>query len=145
MRVMRVEIVRFTPEDIPEALELWRQSEGMGLFGETPELLASCLERNPGLSSVARDGGTLVGAVLCTHDGRRGYLQHLAVARSHRRRCIGGLLVAACVAGLERLGLPRCHLFVQRGNDEAVAFWTRAGWSRRTDLVMMSRTLARES
>jgi ribosomal protein S18 acetylase RimI-like enzyme len=139
---MPAEILPFTARDIPEALELWRRSEGIGLFGETPERLAGCLDRNPELSFVAREGGALVGAVLCTFDGRRGFLHHLAVAPTHRRRQIGERLAAACLTGLERLGSPRCHLFVHRGNREALAFWTRAGWSERSDVIMMSRDLA---
>jgi len=31
------------------------------------------------LSRVATDGSTIVGAVLCGHDGRRGHIYHLAV------------------------------------------------------------------
>lgn len=37
------------------------------------------LERNAGLSFVALLGSRIVGCVMCGHDGRRGYLQHLAV------------------------------------------------------------------
>ncbi|HEY6867139.1 MAG TPA: GNAT family N-acetyltransferase, partial [Candidatus Eisenbacteria bacterium] len=76
----------FTPSDISEVLDLWRRTEGIGLFGDDPAVIAGCLERSPGLSFVAREGGVLVGAVLGTHDGRRAYLHHLAVAPSHRRR-----------------------------------------------------------
>jgi ribosomal protein S18 acetylase RimI-like enzyme len=140
---MAVEFLPFTRMDIPEALELWRATEGIGLFGDTPEVLAGCLDRNPGLSFVARDVGALIGTVLGTHDGRRGFVQHLAVAPSHRRRGIGGRLMTDCVAALERLGISRCHLFVQRGNDAGQGFWTRAGWRVRTDVVMMSRDLPR--
>ena len=51
--------------------------------------IARFLERNPGLSFVARDNGQLVGVVLCSHDGRRGYIDQLAVRKSHRRQGIG--------------------------------------------------------
>jgi ribosomal protein S18 acetylase RimI-like enzyme len=138
---MSVEILEFSVADIPEALELWRRSEGMALTGDTPEALAAYLARNPGLSFVARDGGVLVAAVLCGHDGRRGYLHHLAVAPAQRRRGIATALARRCLEGLEALGVPKCHLFVQRGNQAALAFWRRAGWAERGDLVMMSRTL----
>jgi len=132
-------IATFTPADIAEALELWRGSEGLGLAGDTPEVLAAYLARNPGLSFVARDGGVLVGAVLCGHDGRRGYLHHLAIAPGHRRRGLGAALVARCLAGLAAIGITKCHLFVRGDNEPALRFWRRIGWDERTDLVMMSR------
>ena len=44
------------------------------------ENIRAYLERNPGLSFVARDDlGHIAGAVLAGHDGRRGFLHHLAV------------------------------------------------------------------
>ena len=138
---MAVEIAPFAPADIAAALALWSRTEGMALTGDRPEVLAAYLERNPGLSFVARDGGELVGAVLCGHDGRRGFLHHLAVTPAYRRRGLGATLAARCLAALEAVGVAKCHLFVQRGNDAAVAFWRRVGWSERDDLVMMSRTL----
>jgi ribosomal protein S18 acetylase RimI-like enzyme len=133
----------FTPDDILEALELWRRSEGIGMRGvaDTEAGTRRYLERNPGGSFVARDGVTLVGAVLCGHDARRGYLHHLAVATSHRRRGIGRALMRECLARLASEGIDRCHLFVRAGNAAAERFWMHEGWSRRDDIVMMSHDL----
>jgi ribosomal protein S18 acetylase RimI-like enzyme len=80
--------------------------------------------------------------VLCTSDGRRGYLHHLAVAADSRRLGIGRALAAAGLSAMTAQGLPKCHLFVWRTNAEAQAFWKRVGWVERDDIVMMSTTLA---
>jgi ribosomal protein S18 acetylase RimI-like enzyme len=138
---MSVEIRELSAADVAAALALWRRSEGVALTGDTAATLTDYLARNPGLSFVAFEGGALVGAVLCGHDGRRGYLHHLAVAPAQRRRGIGTALVRCCLAGLEALEIVKCHLFVQRGNEGALAFWRRAGWAERSDLVTMSRAL----
>jgi N-acetylglutamate synthase len=133
---------RMTADDVAEALALWSQTEGIGLRGaDSPEALPKYLARNPGLSFVAREDGAIVGAVLCGHDGRRGYLHHLAVAASHRRRGIGAALVERCMAGLRGEGISRCHLFVYHHNAEGQAFWRRTGWHARDDLLLMSRNL----
>jgi len=136
-------IAPLTEADIVEVLALWTASEGVGLRGaDEPGALARYLARNPGLSLVARDGEAVVGAVLCGHDGRRGYLHHLAVAASHRRRGIGRELVERCLDGLRREGIAKCHLFVYHHNESGQAFWRSIGWNGRDDLLMMSRDLA---
>lgn len=138
---MKVEI-RMTPmtmDDYDEAMALWQATEGMGLRpSDAPEHIARYLERNPGLSFVARDGDRLVGTVLCGHDGRRGYLQHLAVDRAYRRQGIGRALVERVLAALRSININKCHLFVIKENAPAVDFWRRIGWHVRDDLVTMS-------
>ncbi|HEX8246282.1 MAG TPA: GNAT family N-acetyltransferase [Longimicrobium sp.] len=128
--------------DVAEALELWTATEGVGLRGaDSPAELRRYLVRNPGLSLVAREEGRMVGAVLCGHDGRRGYLHHLAVAASHRRRGIGRALVERCMDGLRGAGIFKCHLFVYHHNASGQAFWRSIGWHARDDLLVMSRNL----
>jgi putative acetyltransferase len=88
---------------------------------------------------VTFDGEQLAGVVLCGHDGRRGYIHHLAVSHSHRRQGIGRALVARCLAALERAGIGKCHIFVFRENEAALAFWQGTDWIDRVDLTMLSQ------
>ena len=132
----------FTSADIPAALELWRCTEGMGLGDvDNPAALAGYLARNPGLSVVAEVGDRLVGAALCGHDGRRGYLYHVAVAAAQRGQGLGRALVQACLDGLARAGISRCHLFVFNANEDGLAFWEHQGWLRRGDLAVFSHDI----
>ncbi len=128
--------------DLTAVLALWRGTEGLGLgASDEPEALGRFLERNPGLSLVARAGDALVGAVLTGHDGRRGYLHHLAVADAYRRAGTGRALVERACAQLARLGLEKCHVFVYPDNEAGRRFWTSLGYRARADLTIMSRTL----
>ncbi len=137
-----IDIREFTMQDYPAALDLWRRSEGVSVgASDARERIEAYLLRNPGLSFVAYDGDRLVGAVLCGHDGRRGYLNHLAVTRDRRRSGIGSRLASLCLNALKSCGISRCHLFVQKENTAAVAFWQRVGWRERVELVMMSHDL----
>jgi ribosomal protein S18 acetylase RimI-like enzyme len=140
------EIREFTMQDYPAAHALWGESEGIILReADSPENIRRFLSRNPGLSFVAYDGEHLVGAALCGHDGRRGYLHHVAVARHERRTGIGSALVERCLEELRTCGIQRCHLFVEKENEPAKAFWRRIGWFERSDLSMFSRDLGDES
>jgi len=127
-------------EDYDEVRALWETSKGITVSEiDSRECINRFLERNPGLSFVAHDGNTLVGAVLCGHDGRRGYIDQLVVAHSHRRQGIGRSLVSRCLFNLMRMGIRRWNLFVFEDNQEAIAFWRQLGWAERVELVSMTR------
>jgi ribosomal protein S18 acetylase RimI-like enzyme len=136
---MNVVITPLTGADVPEMLDLWQNAEEMILRdADSPEALGRYLDRNPGLSLGARIDGRLVGVVLCGHDGRRGYLNHVAVAFDARRRGIARTLVERSLAALAEKGIDKCHLFVHVENEAARAFWRRLGWKERDDVRQMS-------
>ena len=139
-----IDLAPMTSADYDEVLALWRTSEGIGLSpaADSREGIASYLERNPGLSWVVREGGGVVGAALCGHDGRRGFIHHVAVAREHRGRGTGRALVTRCLEGLRAIGMERCHLFVRSGNPDGLEFWRHMGWRLRDDVSMMTFTMA---
>ncbi len=137
---MSIVIGEMTIQDYDQVIALWRASEGVGLSdADSEERIARYLARNPGLSFVARDGEHLVGAILCGHDGRRGYIHHLAVSQSHRRQGLGRALVEHCLSALRRDGIGKCHIFVFADNQDTSAFWKSIGWIQRAELVMMSQ------
>jgi putative acetyltransferase len=132
-----------TIADYDAVYALWLQTEGMGLNdSDTCEAIAAFLERNHGLSAVACDAtGRIIGAVLCGHDGRRGYLHHLAVARSHRKQGIGRALVDICLDKLATQKIQKCSLFLIANNTEGRTFWLHQGWSTREDIVLVQKEL----
>lgn len=79
-----------------------------------------------------------MGAVLAGTDGRRGYLQHLAVASTHRGRGLGRALVERVIEALGAVGIAKCHLMVRRDHEPALAFWRHLGWTDRDDVALMS-------
>jgi putative acetyltransferase len=141
---MDLSIKAMAASDYSDALELWKESEGIGLNESDAEAaIAQYLARNPGFSLVARDAqGKMLGAVLCGHDGRRGFLYHLAVAKSHRLNGIGRKLVDQCMSELKKVGIPRCFIFIYADNEEGKAFWKRHDWEERHQMRIMQYYLA---
>jgi ribosomal protein S18 acetylase RimI-like enzyme len=119
----------FVIEDYDAALDLWQRVEGLDIAeGDSKEEIAQYLLRNAGLSRVAIDGSTLVGVALCSHDGRRGYIYHLAVDPAYQGRGLAKRLVGECLAGLRRAGLKRANILVAKDNPRGIEFWRRTGW-----------------
>jgi putative acetyltransferase len=138
-----VRIRPFRPSDYDEAHALWKETEGIGLSeSDARGAIGQFLRRNPGLSLVATSGGRVIATVLCGHDGRRGYLHHLAVSRKWRLLGIGRKLVAACLGKLHAEGIPKCNLFLYASNLPGRVFWRRLGWNVRSDLRLVQRGTA---
>ena len=98
---MNYQIREMCPEDFDAVLALWRVTEHIDLNEcDTPEGIAVYLKRNPGLSFVAEAGSAFAGVVLCGHDGRRGFLRHLAVAKEYRKQGMARALVERALQGL---------------------------------------------
>lgn len=138
------QIAEMTAEDYDEVLALWRSTEGIGLDEGTDsrEGMVAYLHRNPGLSFVARQQSRIVGAVLCGHDGRRGYLHHLAVDSACRHQGIGRMLVDTCLRKLGVLGIRKCNIFLFSNNETGEDFWKQVGWQERAELKVLQKATA---
>ena len=129
-----------TINDYDEISEIWHNTSGMGLSeADSREQIQRFLERNRGLSLVCQDDGRIVATVLAGHDGRRGYIYHLAVVPEYRDKGIGKALIEKCLEQLSESGVDKCHLFVYRGNRLGEEFWNKTGWVKREDIWVFSK------
>jgi len=128
--------------DYDEVMALWKSTEGITTdLSDSRSAIEAYLARNPGMSFVARSEGSIVAAVLGGHDGRRGFLHHLAVAPAYRGQGTGRLLSEHVLSALKRLGILKCHLFVHAANRPGVTFWSNRGWTRRKDLELFTKVI----
>lgn len=96
--------------DINLVLAFWQNINGVHMHSngeETYDAILSYLQRNPDLSFVAVCGSEIVGAVMCGHDGRRGYLNHLGISSEYRRRGIAKQLLNRVEKELIKLGIKK--------------------------------------
>jgi ribosomal protein S18 acetylase RimI-like enzyme len=128
----------FSIIDYDAAIELWQRVEGLEIAeGDDREGVAHFLARNPGLSRVATDTAAIVGVALCGHDGRRGYIYHLAVDPIYQGTGLGKRLMNECLDGLRRAGLKRALILVASDNPRGRKFWRRCGWEEVPGPVVM--------
>lgn len=132
----------FVIADYGAALALWNEVDGVEVAeGDSRQEVRGFLERNPGLSRVAVENGAIVGAVLCGHDGRRGWIYHLAIALAYRGAGVGRLLLGECVRGLLGAGIKRAIILVAGDNPAGHEFWLRNGWEDIEGAIPMARDL----
>ena len=132
-----------TIEDYEQVRALWMTIRGFGIrsLDDSRRGVEKFLKRNPTTSVVAIEGGQVVGAILCGHDGRRGCLYHVCVAEPYRRRGIGKAMVVHCMNALKAEEINKVSLIAFSVNDVGNAFWNEIGWTRRMDLNYYDFTL----
>ncbi|RJQ60867.1 MAG: GNAT family N-acetyltransferase [Desulfobacteraceae bacterium] len=139
---MDIDIAPFDIELYDDVFTLWQQCEGVGLSdADSRPNIQLYLERNPGMSFVALFEGKIVGVVLAGHDGRRGYIHHLAVHPGYRRKGLARRLVGCCLSVLAVSGIQKCHLFIFNDNHNGIEFWKSTGWTYRSEISVVSKNI----
>ena len=136
-----------TIEDYEGVKALWLTIKGFAIrsIDDSREGITRFLNRNPGTSVVAVEDGRIVGAILCGHDGRRGCLYHVCVAKEYRLRGIGKEMVVHCMEALKKEKINKVSLIAFTANDIGNAFWRQIGWTKREDLNYYDFTLNSEN
>lgn len=134
-------------EDYDQVYALWTKIRGFGIrsVDDSKEGVARFLRRNPDTSVVAVEEDQIVGAILCGHDGRRGYLYHVCVDPDWRMRGIGKAMVVYAMEALKKEEINKVSLIAFTQNDIGNAFWKEIGWTKREDLNYYDFTLNEEN
>ena len=125
-----------TIKDYPNVYDMWLSCKGMGFnnVDDSKDGIEKFLNRNPNTCFVAIENNIVVGAVIAGHDGRRGYIYHLAVNPDYRNKGIGSSLVNNVMNALEAEGINKVALLTFKRNEVANAFWGKQGFTNREDI-----------
>ena len=123
-------------EDYDKLYELWMTIKGFGIrsIDDSREGVTRFLKRNPTTSITAWDGDTLIGAILCGHDGRTGFFYHVCVASDYRQHGVGHRMVHFAMKALQAEGINKVSLIAFKSNEAGNEFWHNVGWVERSDV-----------
>lgn len=128
-----------TVDDYDEVFAMWQITSKRALSkADERDQIARYLKRNEGMSQVAVIDGKIVGTVLAGHDGRRGFIHHMAVLPQYRRRHIGHQLAERAIACIAADGIDKTHIFCYQNNETGQDFWRDFGFEKRDDVYVFS-------
>ena len=134
-----MQIRPMTKEDYDEIFAMWQITSKRALSkADERDQIARYLQRNAGMSQVAVTDGKIVGTVLAGHDGRRGFIHHMAVLPQYRRRRIGHKLAERAIACIAADGIDKTHIFCYQNNETGQDFWRDFGFEKRDDVYVFS-------
>ena len=131
-----VEIEAMKCMDYQEIYQLWLKIEGFAIksVDDSEEGIERFINRNPGISVIAKIDDKIVGSILCGHDGRRGCLYHVCVDPDYRMLGIGKQMVNDVLERLKQEQISKVHLLAFCKNEGGNQFWKELGWNKRDDI-----------
>ncbi len=86
-----------------------------------------------------RADGRLVGVVVATHDGRKGWINRLAVHPNYRRRGLARHLIAQAEAALRAQGMRIVAALVEDWNEASLTLFQAAGYVLHRDIFYLTK------
>jgi uncharacterized protein len=126
--------------DSAELVSLWQEA---GLRVDAPAVpgeLAAVLERDPLVLVHVTDEGRIAGAVLGAFDGRRGWVNRLAVWPGLRGQGIASALMGELERRLVARGCQQVNLLIDLDNADVTRFYTGLGYQS-YDVIFMAKRL----
>jgi ribosomal protein S18 acetylase RimI-like enzyme len=136
-----VELRMFSNDDYDELMGLWERAGLPGRPGgrDSREAMGKQLKDDHVMILLAVAGGGLVGSVIITQDGRKGWVNRLAVAPEYRRTGVARKLVEEGERRLRDLGFGIVGVIVEGWNTHSMEVFERLGYTRYDDFRYFAR------
>ena len=132
MKSKEIIIREFAMDDYDQVVELWKEA---GIHyrpngRESRSHMAKELLGGQAIFLVAVADRKVVGVVLGTHDGRKGWINRLAVARDFHRQNIASKMVAAVESRLNIMEIDVTGCLIEPENTASKSFFYKMGYTK---------------
>jgi len=134
-----IRIRDFHMKDYDTILRLWKAAGLTVRPGDEREGIELKVQRDPDLFLIAEDDHEILGVVMGAWDGRRGWINHLAVRPDQQRKGIGMLLVRELEKRLTGKGARKINAQIYRSNTRSLSFFKAIGYEVHNDLIMIGK------
>jgi len=139
---MPTPISLLTPDHYDAMMRLWKE---VGLSSLRPrgrdrrELVKKEMTENPDLFLGAFEGEVLIGVCVGTDDGRKGWLNRLAVHPDHRRKGVAQELIRATEDALGKRGRRIIGILIEDENRLSLELFKKEGYVLHRDITYLSK------
>lgn len=131
----------FMMDDYEQVIDLWLRAGILVGPSDSREGISRRLLRDEDLFLVAVDEHEqIIGAVLGGFDGRRGWVNHLAVEPALQTRGVGKALLETLEARLRQRGCLKVNLLVAGHNTGVLGFYEKQGFQS-SNVIFMEKWL----
>jgi ribosomal protein S18 acetylase RimI-like enzyme len=137
----RIVIRKMTMKDYDAILSLWEEGnipyrpQGR----DSKKNIRWQLRQPTSFYFVAVADGGIVGVIVGTHDGRKGWINRLVVAPSYRKKGIAKRLVGAVENQCAKIGIDIVACLIEEWNAPSMQVFERLGYTKHTDIFYYSK------
>lgn len=127
--------------DYDQIVALWKRSElpFRPSGRDRKETVQAQMAANPDFFLGAYEDNRLVGVVVATSDGRKGWINRLAVDPDFRGRGVAEALIAESEKTLRRHGLRIFCALIEDYNTSSMQLFKKCGYKEHRDIVYFSK------
>ena len=136
-----ISISNISEEDIPLVLELWTDA-GLRFRPhgrDRTKLIKEEIAQGPDLWIGAWDDNRLVGVVFASDDGRKGWINRLAVHPEYRMKGVARMLVEEAEKALRKRGRGILAVLIDDDNSTGMDVFSRIGYVREDHIIYYTK------
>lgn len=128
----------FTLNDFDSVINLWKKAGLIISRSDTLEGLKKKIKKDPQLFFVMEKDSFIIGVVMGSYDGRRGWINHLAVDPEYQGMKIGQQIIKELEMRFKKIGCEKINLLIERNNEEVQEFYEKQGF-KKDELLFMEK------
>ncbi len=139
---MQFEIRQLKISDYDELVAFWQRSSLSSYRPEgrdSREAIVKEIQRSETAFFGMFEGDKMIGSVITTTDGRRGWINRLTVDPDYRGRGLAARLLKECEDFLHELGLKVIAALIEGGNQGSFSAFKKSGYIYGPDIAYYSK------
>ncbi len=128
-------------KDYDAVMQLWRRAGLPSRLRGRDSREAFARQLKSGIQTVLglEQDGQIIGVIVVTHDGRKGWINRLAVDPGHRRQGHARRLIAAAEEVLKAQGIHVIAALITKQNAASLALFQGEGYRLADDIYYLSK------
>jgi GNAT superfamily N-acetyltransferase len=141
MNNIEFEIIKLDSSAVDQIHDLWKRADlSIRLQGrDDPQRLKHVIDAGREAFFGIYRGNHLIAVILATHDGRKGWLNRIAVDPSFRRQGLAVHLIRHAEGYLHEEGIEIIGALIEDGNIESLKLFEKCGYIFHDDIHYLSK------
>ena len=136
-----ISIRKFLIEDYTDVISLWEQA-GLPFRPkgrDSKDKIVNELNKPAAVFLIAELNGKIIGTSFGTHDGRKGWINRVAVKKDFRKKGVARLLVEGTEKQLFQKGIEIIACLIEDWNDTSMEAFKKMGYVKHEDIIYFSK------